>query len=110
MSKKIDRRAVIGGLATGTAAAAVSVPAYAQGRRRLKMVTTWPKNFPGLGTAPENIAKRVSAMTDGQIEIKIYAAGELVGAFESFDAVSTGTADMYNGCLLYTSPSPRDYA
>ena len=101
MSKKIDRRAVIGGLATGTAAAAVSAPAYAQGKRRLKMVTTWPKNFPGLGTAPENIAKRVSAMTDGQIEIKIYAAGELVGAFESFDAVSTGTADMYNGAEYY---------
>ncbi|MGB0478380.1 MAG: twin-arginine translocation signal domain-containing protein, partial [Parvibaculales bacterium] len=37
MSKKIDRRAVIGGLATGTAAAAVSAPAYAQGKRRLKM-------------------------------------------------------------------------
>ena len=86
---------MIGGLATGTAASAVSAPAYAQGKRRLKMVTTWPKNFPGLGTAPENIAKRVSAMTDSQIEIKIYAAGELVGAFEIFDAVSTGTADMY---------------
>ncbi len=101
MSKKLNRRAVMGGLATGTAAAAVSAPAYAQGKRRLKMVTTWPKNFPGLGTAPENIAKRVSAMTDGQLEIKIYAAGELVGAFESFDAVSTGTADMYNGAEYY---------
>ena len=104
MSKKINRRTLIGGLATGTAAAAatsVSAPAYAQGKRRLKMVTTWPKNFPGLGTAPENIAKRVSAMTDGQLEIKIYAAGELVGAFESFDAVSTGTADMYNGAEYY---------
>ena len=104
MSKKINRRTLIGGLATGTATAAVgtvSAPAYAQGKRRLKMVTTWPKNFPGLGTAPENIAKRVSAMTDGQLEIKIYAAGELVGAFESFDAVSTGTADMYNGAEYY---------
>jgi len=104
MSKKINRRTLIGGLASGTAAAAagtVSAPAYAQGKRRLKMVTTWPKNFPGLGTAPENIAKRVSAMTDGQLEIKIYAAGELVGAFESFDAVSTGTADMYNGAEYY---------
>ena len=104
MSKKINRRTLIGGLASGTAAAAagtVSAPAYAQGKRRLKMVTTWPKNFPGLGTAPENIAKRVSAMTDGQLEIKIYAAGELVGAFESFDAVSIGTADMYNGAEYY---------
>ena len=66
-----------------------------------KLVTSWPKNFPGLGTAPENIAKRVSAMTDGQVEIKIYAAGELVGAFEAFDAVSTGTADIYNGAEYY---------
>ena len=98
---KLGRRKLLGGLITGTAAATATAPAYAQGKRRLKMVTTWPKNFPGLGTAPENIAKRVRAMTDGQIDIKIYAAGELVGAFESFDAVSTGTADMYNGAEYY---------
>ena len=98
---KLDRRKMLGGLLTGSAAATVAAPAYAQGKRRLKMVTTWPKNFPGLGTAPENIAKRVSAMSDGQLEIKIFAAGELVGAFESFDAVSTGTADMYSGAEYY---------
>ena len=101
MSKKIDRRKILGGLVTGTAASAVVAPAYATGKRRLKMVTTWPKNFPGLGTAPENVAKRVSAMSDGQLEIKVFAAGEIVGAFESFDAVSTGTADMYNGAEYY---------
>ena len=56
MKNKIGRRQLLGGLATGTMAATVSAPAYAQGKRRLKMVTTWPKNFPGLGTAPENIA------------------------------------------------------
>lgn len=95
------RRKLLGGLLTGTAAATVAAPAYAKGKRRLKMVTTWPKNFPGLGTAPENIAKRVSDMTDGELEIKIYAAGELVGAFDSFDAVSTGTADMYSGAEYY---------
>ena len=101
MSKTIGRRQLLGGLVTGTATAAVAAPAYAQNKRTLKMVTTWPKNFPGLGTAPENIAKRVSAMTDGQLNIKIFAAGELVGAFNSFDAVSTGTADMYNGAEYY---------
>lgn len=98
---KFGRRKLLGGLLTGTAAATVAAPAYAKGKRRLKMVTTWPKNFPGLGTAPENIAKRVKAMSDGALEIKIYAAGELVGAFDSFDAVSTGTADMYNGAEYY---------
>ena len=101
--KKIRRRQILGGLATGTAALGLSAkaPAYATGKRRLKMVTTWAKNFPGLGTAPENIAKRVRDMTDGQIDIKIYAAGELVSPFDSFDAVSTGTADLYNGAEYY---------
>ena len=94
MNKKINRRAIIGGLATGTAAAAVSAPAYAKGQRRLKMVTTWPKNFPGLGPAPDNIHKRLSPMTDGPVEIKNYAAGELVGAFASFKALPSRTAAM----------------
>lgn len=40
-------------------------------------------------------------MTDGEITIKVFGAGELVGAFEAFDAVSTGTADMYNGAEYY---------
>jgi len=105
MNKKtISRRGIISSLAAGTAMAAsgsIAAPAYASGKRKLKMVTTWPKNFPGLGTAPENIAKRVSELSDGELEIKIYAAGELVGAFDAFDAVSTGTADMYNGAEYY---------
>ncbi|MGC6511607.1 MAG: TRAP transporter substrate-binding protein [Parvibaculales bacterium] len=104
MSKKINRRKILAGaagLAAGTTAFKPAAPAYAKGKRRLKQVTTWPKNFPGLGTAPENIAKRVEAMSDGELKIKIFAAGELVGALEAFDAVSTGTADMYNGAEYY---------
>ena len=45
--------------------------------------------------------KRVSDMTDGQLTIKVCAAGEIVPAFESFDAVSGGTADMYHGAEYY---------
>ena len=104
MSKKINRRKILtgaAGLAAGATAFQPSAPAYAKGRIRLKQVTTWPKNFPGLGTAPENIAKRVEEMSDGELKIKIFAAGELVGALEAFDAVSTGTADMYNGAEYY---------
>ena len=96
--QKNGRRQILGGLATGTAHLGCRPKArYATGKRRLKMVTTWAKNFPGLGTAPENIAKRVRDMTDGQLDIKIYAAGELVSPFDSFDAVSTGTADLTMG-------------
>ena len=76
------------------AASTLAAPAVAQGKRDLKMVTSWPKNFPGLGTAAERIAKRITEMSDGQLNVKVYAAGELVAAFEAFDAVSQGTADM----------------
>lgn len=104
MTDKISRRKLIAGVTGGAVVATgftASAPAYAKGQRRLKQVTTWPKNFPGIGTAPENIARRVKVMTDGELEIKIYAAGELVGALEAFDAVSIGTADMYNGAEYY---------
>ncbi len=104
MSQKINRRHLLAGAAGAAATGAVfqpAAPAYAKGRVRLKQVTTWPKNFPGLGTAPENIARRVEAMSDGELKIKIYAAGELVGALEAFDAVATGVADMYNGAEYY---------
>ncbi len=72
-----------------------------RGRRELKLVTTWPKNFPGLGMAPERLAKRITEMTDGELDVKVFAAGELVPPFESFDAVSTGAADMYHGAEYY---------
>ncbi len=66
-----------------------------------KLVTSWPKNFPGLGTAPENLAKIVSAMTGGQFKIKVYGAGELVPALEVFDAVSQGTAAVGHSAAYY---------
>ena len=90
-------------LAAGAAAGttALPAPAYAKGKRRLKMVTTWPKNFPGLGFMAERMSKRIDEMTDGQIKIKVFAAGELVPAMESFDAVSRGTADIYHGADYY---------
>ena len=94
--RKFVTTAATGGLVAGAAAAAGSfpTPAIAQGTKQLKMVTTWPKNFPGLGTGAENLAKRITAMSDGALEVKVFAAGELVPPFESFDAVSSGNAEM----------------
>ncbi len=66
-----------------------------------KLITTWPKNLPALGTAPERLAELVGEMTDGQFEIKVYGAGELVGATEVFDAVSSGTAEMGHSAAYY---------
>ena len=68
---------------------------------RWKMITTWPKNLPGLGTAPERMAERLRVMSGGRLDIKVYGAGELVGPFEVFDAVGQGTAEMGHGAAYY---------
>ena len=66
-----------------------------------KLVTTWPKNLPALGTAPERLAESLAAMSAGRFQIHVYAAGELVPAFEVFDAVSRGHAQMGHGAAYY---------
>ncbi len=64
-------------------------------------VTSWPPKFPGLGMAPENLAARVEAASGGRLKIKVYGGGELVPAFEVFDAVSRGTVEMGHGASYY---------
>lgn len=66
-----------------------------------KMVTTWPKNFPGLGTGANNLAALIGEMSGGRLKVKVYGAKELVPAFEIFDAVSQGTAEMGHGAAYY---------
>ena len=66
-----------------------------------KMVTTWPKNFPVLGTNANYLAKTIEQMSGGRIRFKVYGANELVPAFEAFDAVSRGTAQMGHGAAYY---------
>ena len=75
--------------------------ARAGGRIRWKMVTTWPKNFPGLGTGANRLAQLITEMSGGRLQVKVYGAKELVPAFEVFDAVSRGTAEMGHGAAYY---------
>jgi TRAP-type mannitol/chloroaromatic compound transport system substrate-binding protein len=100
----MDRRSFLRASAIGgTAAAATSLaaPAIAQGNRTLTMVTTWGRGLAGVHDAAQRVADSITAMTDGQLTVDLKAAGELVGAFEVFDAVTAGQADMYHGADYY---------
>lgn len=79
----------------------IGAPSISKNMRQLRIATSWPKDFPGLGQMPNRFADAVRQMTDGRIDCKVYAAGELVGALECFDAVSTGAADMYHAAEYY---------
>jgi len=100
----MDRRKFLktAGISAVAGSAVVGAPAVHAARKiKWKMVTAWPKNFPGLGTGANKLAKLINDMSDGRMKVKVYGAGELVPAFEVFDAVSSGTAQMGHASAMY---------
>jgi TRAP-type mannitol/chloroaromatic compound transport system substrate-binding protein len=66
-----------------------------------KMVTTWPPNFPALGTQAQRLAENIQTASGGRITIRVFSGGELVPPFEVFGAVSQGMAEMGHGAAYY---------
>tara|TARA_R110002110_G_scaffold414147_2_gene643296 strand:- start:19245 stop:20345 length:1101 start_codon:yes stop_codon:yes gene_type:complete len=100
--RKFIKAAGLAGV-TGAAAAASAFPkpAIAQERVEFAMVSTWPRDFPGLGTGAQRLADRLSTMSEGRIQMQYFAAGERVGAFDSFDEVASGNAQGYHAADYY---------
>ncbi len=100
----MKRRKFVQGAATAGVAAAASTlaaPAISQGLKQWKLAMSWPLNSPGLGTSGQRVAQRITQLSGGKIEVKVYGGGELVPAFGVFDAVSAGDADMYHSAEYY---------
>ncbi|MFM1990087.1 MAG: hypothetical protein RJA99_3044 [Pseudomonadota bacterium] len=98
MSEFRRRRFLAGAaLAGGT----IGAPAIARAQNRTvfnwKMTSAYVKGSPfymdGPGSATD-LAKRIREMSDGRLSIQVFGAGELVPAFEGFDAVRAGTVEM----------------
>src|SRR5712671_2293345 len=85
-----------GSAAAVVAAGGLPVPAIAQGIRELKLVTDWTEGLAGLDTGSQRFARSVTAMSDGRLKVTVYPSGKLVRPLETFDAVSSGIADMYH--------------
>ncbi|MGG7567341.1 TRAP transporter substrate-binding protein [Rhodovulum sp. DZ06] len=100
----MDRRLFLKGAAVAAPAAAattLAAPAVAQDRVELNIVSTWPRDFPGLGTSAQRLARRIGEISNGEIVVNYFAAGEKVGAFDSFDTVANGDAQAYIGADYY---------
>ncbi|MDH4126128.1 MAG: TRAP transporter substrate-binding protein [Gammaproteobacteria bacterium] len=105
----MKRRHFVGGLAAAASVAACSDPAKdcsGPDRRAAEQfewscVTSWPPKLPGMGMGVENLASRINAASGGRLRIKVYGGGELVPAFEVFDAVSRGTVEMGHDASYY---------
>jgi TRAP-type mannitol/chloroaromatic compound transport system substrate-binding protein len=91
-----------------TAAAAVTTiaaPAVVRAQETFewKLTTAFPPGAPMYSTGPgslSDLCERIKAMSDGRLNIQIYHGGELVPAFEGFDAASQGVVEC-NGWVSY---------
>ncbi len=99
--RKFLKSAALSTAAAAATTAALAKPALAQNVRKWRMVTTWPKNLPGLGTGAQYFADQVTKCSGGRLTVQLFAAGEIVPAFESIDAVKSGTVEMGHGCPYY---------
>jgi TRAP-type mannitol/chloroaromatic compound transport system substrate-binding protein len=97
----MDRRKFLKGTALGAGGAALAAPAVAQGTKTLTIVSTWPRDFPGLGLSAQRLAARITELSEGRITTEYFAAGERVGAFDVFDEVATGNSQAYIAADYY---------
>jgi TRAP-type mannitol/chloroaromatic compound transport system substrate-binding protein len=99
----MKRRQFLSVAATGLAAGTLAKPAIAQSMPevRWRLSSTFPKSLDTLYGASESLARYVSDATDGKFQIQPFAAGEIVGTFQAFDAVSNGTVEMIHGPGYY---------
>ena len=109
----MDRRKFVGAAGLAGAAGLISACSKQGGEQtdcsataseetfKWKMVTSWPRDFPGLGTGAARLADMIGQMSNGRLQIKVYGGNELVPAFEVFDAVQQGTAEMGHSASYY---------
>lgn len=101
MTDKTTRRGVLGS-ATAAAAASLSAPSLAQqAPRKLSMASSWPRNSPILPAAAERVARTITTLSGGSIEIEVSHSGERVDPFEVQDAVGNGDIDLYHSVEQY---------
>lgn len=87
--------------AVGASALGISTAAISESRIKWTMVTTWPRDLPGLGTGAQYFADMVTKTSGGKFTIDLHPSGEIVPAFESIDAVGNGTVEIGHGAPYY---------
>jgi len=97
----MERRKFLQNSAMATAATALATPAIAQEVKELKIVSSWPRDFPGLGISAQRLAARIAELSEGYFDVVYYAAGERVGAFDAFDEVVAGNSQAYISADYY---------
>ena len=85
------------------ATAALAAPAIAQQETKItwRLTSSFPKSLDTIYGGAEVMAKMVSELTDGKFQIRTFAAGEIVPAFGTVDAVQQGNIECAHTASYY---------
>ncbi|GHD24555.1 TRAP transporter substrate-binding protein [Tianweitania populi] len=103
----MDRRSFIRNSTIGAAAAVgtsgLAAPAIAQALPKLKWrcTSSFPKSLDTIYGGADDLAKYVREATDGNFDIQVFAAGEIVPGLQVADAVTQGTVEMCHTASYY---------
>jgi TRAP-type mannitol/chloroaromatic compound transport system substrate-binding protein len=99
----MKRRQFLTALGAGAAAATIAKPAIAQSMPTIKwrLTASWPKSIDTIYGACETFAKYVSEATDNKFQVQVFAAGEIVPALQTLDAVQNGTVEAGHTATYY---------
>jgi len=99
----MKRRHFLKGAAIGGAATALAAPAIAQTQPKLawRLTSGFPRSLDTIYGGAEVLAEQVKAATDGNFEIQVFPAGEIVPTPQAAEAVGTNTVEMAHTCSYY---------
>src|SRR5437660_1649016 len=91
------------GTAAGAALLATQASAQTGGLPAVnwRLAASWPKSLDTLYGGADLIGRRVAAATGGKFNIKVFAAGEIVGGLQVLDAVQNGTVECGHTATYY---------
>ncbi len=92
----MERRKFLGSSvagAAGVAALAVSEARAQAPGAKWRMATMWPKGLDTLFGSADALGKRVTSLSGGNFDMRVFAAGEISPAPQVFDNVSLGTVE-----------------
>jgi TRAP-type mannitol/chloroaromatic compound transport system substrate-binding protein len=108
----MKRRDFLSKSAIGVTAGAIAAPAIAQSlpEIRWRCASSFPKSLDTIFGGGEFISKRVSELTNGKFQIRIFGAGEIVPAFGTVDAVQQGTVECTHTAGYYFVGKNKTFA
>ena len=112
----MDRRTFFKKSAAATAGVAatgaLAAPAIAQSMPKVtwRCTSSFPKALDTIYGAAEVMADHIKAATDGNFNVQVYAAGEIVGGLEAKNAAADGTVEMAHTASYYYWGQDETYA